>query len=255
MADIWAAVLAMRTQSRAMRGSPLGLILGVVQPVVFLLITAGTQRASTVQRSTELVIGVGLTALWGSTIWSAGGILRSDRFQGTLARSLTTVRSVSAVFLGKCVAATARMAGAISVSTVAAAVVLGLPLRVRQPGWMLLGFALVVLSATGLGTLLSCLFLVTRHATAWSAALMYPVFIVSGMIIPLEMIPTGLRPVSLVISLRWGAEFLVTAANGDRSSTALAALVGLTCLYFAVALTAFRWLLHRGRREGTLDDA
>jgi ABC-2 type transport system permease protein len=84
---------------------------------------------------------------------------------------------------------------------------------------------------------------------------MYPVFIVSGMIIPLDLIPAGLREISRVISLRWAAEFLAEAAGGTLSLSSLAALIGLTCAYFTVALTAFRALVHRARREGTMDHA
>jgi ABC-2 type transport system permease protein len=252
LANAWVALGAMRAQNRAMRRSPFAVILGVVQPVVFLAVSSTASTVSP-EQSARLVIGVGLTALWGSTIWSAGSILRDDRAQGTLARSLTGLRSPSVVFLGKCLGATIRVTVIITVSTTVTAALLGFALPVQRPDLVLAGIVLVVLSGTGLGMLLSCLFLVTRHATAWSAALMYPVFIVSGMMIPLEYIPPGLRGVSAVISLRWAAEFLATSGAGTPVWSTFAALVLLTASYFVVALLAFRSFLHRARRDGTLD--
>jgi ABC-2 type transport system permease protein len=236
-----------------MRGSPVALILGIVQPVVFLVIAAEAAPVRSAQRGSELVVGVALTALWGSTIWTAGAVLRGDLQQGTLARWSIAVCPPAVVFLGKCVGAVARSTVAVAFSTALTAAALRLPMQAHRPLVMLLGAVLALSSAIALGMLLSCLFLVTRHANAWSAALMYPVFIVSGMIIPLDLVPPALRGVSAAISLRWAAEFLGEAARGRMSWPALAALVGLTGVYFLVALAAFRTLLRRARQQGTME--
>lgn len=253
MTNVWVWLLAVRTQFRAMRGSPVALILGIVQPVVFLVIVAESAPALPVEQGTTLVVGVVLTALWASTIWSAGGILRADLQRGNLALIAVGVRSPAIVLLGRCAGAILRIAPVITGSTIVTALALGLPLHVGRPLVLLLGLVLVVVSAIGLGVLLSCLFLVTRHAIMWAAALMYPVFIISGMIVPLHLIPAGLRAFSVVISLRWAAEFLAAAAAGHVSWSSLGAMVGLTVLYFCVGLAVFRRLLNRARQEGTID--
>jgi ABC-2 type transport system permease protein len=157
------------------------------------------------------------------------------------------------VFLGKCLGATARSTAIIAVSTVTTVLVLGVPILVRQPGWMLAGLLVVILSGTTLGMLLSCLFLVTRYATAWAALLMYPVFIVGGLIIPQSLIPVQLRWLSSLISLRWAAEFLATSAFGKPSWPAFLYLAGLTCGYVVLAVITFRWLLRRARLKGNLE--
>jgi len=251
--NAWVLLAAMRTQSRSMRGSPIAVILGVVQPVVFLVVALKAGQHLSARASTQVVIGVGLTALWGSTIWSAGGILTADRGSGALAATVTGVRSPTLVFLGKCLGATARSTAVIAVSTVTAVLVLGVPILVRQPGWMLAGLSVVILSSTALGMLLSCLFLVTRYAAAWAALLMYPVFIVGGLIIPQDLIPGQLRWLSSLISLRWAAEFLATSAFDEPSWPAFIYLAGLTCGYVVVAVATFRRLLRRSRRKGNLE--
>jgi ABC-2 type transport system permease protein len=253
MDNAWVMLAAMGTQARSMRGSPVAAVLGIVQPAVFLIVAVRAGQALSAPAATRVVIGVGLTALWASTIWSAGGILAADRASGTLARTVTGLRSPSIVFLGRCLGATVRIATFVAVSTIGGAVLLGVPVQARQPGWMLVGAVVVLLSGTALGMLLSCLFLVTRHAAAWSALLMYPVFIVGGLMIPQDLIPVELRGLSTLISLRWAAEFLATSAFGAPSWPALAKLVGLTCGYFVAALIVFRWLLLRARQNGTLD--
>lgn len=251
--NVWVILASMRLQSRTMRGSPFAVILGVIQPVVFLVISTSAAGVPDPATSTQLVIGVGLTALWGSTIWSAGGILRRDQARGTFGRALLSIRSPFVVFLGECLGATVRTTTFIAPSTVGTALLLGVPIEARRPAWMAVCLVVVVLSGTALGMLLSCLFLVTRHAPSWSGLLMYPVFIVSGLMIPQDLVPTQLRWVSAVISLRWAAHFLATAAFGHPSWFALVSLTGLTVGYFVLAVIVFRWLVQRARRNGTLD--
>jgi ABC-2 type transport system permease protein len=244
---------AMRVQALEMRGSPFVTILGIVQPAIYLAIVMSAPGRLPLRTSTQLVIGVGLTALWSATVWSAGGILRGDKIRGTLARTVSGIPSPSVVFLGKCLGATLRIAVIIAASTVAAVLLLGVPVTARQLGWLGIGFFVTLLSGTALGMLLSCLFLVARYAEAWSALLMYPVSIVSGLMIPPALIPVQVRWVSAFVSLRWAAGFLTTTAFGVPSWSALACLVGLTIGYFAVAVAAFRWIVRRAMREGTLE--
>lgn len=237
-----------------MRGSPFTLVLGVVQPVVFLLVSAAGQPERTPASSTRLAVGVGLTAVWGATVWAAGGILRRDMAQGTLPANVTGVRPPELVYVGKCLAATLRSTLLIVATVAVATVVLGLPARLARPGWLLLVLLLVIASGTALGLLLSCLFLVSRHGAAWSSALMYPVFVLGGMLIPVELLPSGLRWIPSLISLHWAAEALVSAATSTAVRVpAVLLLAALTAGYLVTAVWAFRAVVDRARRHGTLD--
>jgi len=249
----WVVWAAMRSQRRAMRGNPFNILLGVAQPVVFLTVTAAAYRDPTADELSRLAIGVALTALWGSTIWAAGGILRREHGEGTLAAMITGVRSPYLMLFGKSLAATTISSLFIAGSVAVSAWLLGLPLRVGAPWWTLLGVLLAVVSGTALGMLLSCLFLVTRHGWAWSSALMYPVFIVGGMMLPLPYLPVPLQWVSTLISLRWAAEFLAGTATDVADIPALLALIGLTVVYLVLAAFAFRAVVRRALRTARLD--
>jgi ABC-2 type transport system permease protein len=245
--------VAMRTQHRAMRGNPFSVVLGVVQPVVLLTVLAAGYRSPNEAEATRLVAGVGLTALWGSTVWAAGGVLRRERFEGTLLPSVTGVRSPYLLLLGKALAATLRSSALIAASVVVAALLLGLPIRPVPSPWLPLGTVLVLISGTALGMLLSCLYLVTRNSVAWSSSLMYPVFIVGGMMIPAALLPAPLRWLSAVVSLRWGTDLLTRAVTGGLDAAALVALVVLTAVYLLLAVVSFRAVLRRALSTGTLD--
>ena len=71
MDTAWVVLAAASMQIRSRRGSPIAVILGVVQPVVFLVVALRAGHELSARASTQVGIGVGLTALWSSTIWSA----------------------------------------------------------------------------------------------------------------------------------------------------------------------------------------
>lgn len=243
---------ALRTEQRNMRGNPLLLVNAGILPSVFLVISVETGRPAP-DRAADLIVSVMLTALWGSTVWMSGGVLRRERTYGTLARCVSGVWSPYLVLLGKSLGATVYSAAGILVSTTVTAAALGLPLSVSHPGWAVAALVVLVCSGTALGALLSCLFLVTRDGLVWSNALMYPVFALSGLLIPTDALPEWLRWVPTLISLRWIKECLVGAANGGFAVAPLGIAAILTLAYFSVAGFAYRRSVDVSRKEGTLD--
>ena len=243
---------ALRTEQRAMRGNPLLLVNSGILPAVLLVVTVKTGPPAPGQ-ATELVVAVMLTALWGSTVWMSGGVLRRERTYGTLARCVSGVWSPYLVLLGKSLGATVYSVGAIFVSTSLTAAALGLRLNVSHPVWILVALLVLVCSGTAMGALVSCLFLVTRDGLAWSNALMYPVFVVGGLLIPTDELPHWLRWVPDLISLHWIKDFMVGAADGSVALSSLGVAIMLTLAYFSVAGLAYRRSVDMARREGTLD--
>lgn len=249
----WVAWTALRMQQREMRGNPLVVIGAVVQPAVFLLVVIGARRVTDPDTATRLVSAVALTTLWSATVWLSGGILRRERAQGTLAASMTAVHPPQLVLAGKAFGATVYSTAAILASTTATVALLGTPVRLGGLGWLAVGLLMVVLSGTALGMLMSCLFLLTRHGPAWSGALMYPVFILGGLLIPPALLPDWLSWLSSAVSLRWINEYLVGAATGAPRPASLAVAAALTLAYLLVAVWSLRRAGDRARREGTLD--
>jgi ABC-type multidrug transport system permease subunit len=245
----WMFVTALRTERLNLRKNPLVVVNSALLPAVLLIVSAEGGQL-TAAKATDLVIAVTLTALWGSTVWISGGVLRRERTYGTLARCVSGVHSPVLVLLGKSLGATLNSVLAILASDAVTALALRLPLRLGNPGWLLLGLLLMVASGTALGALLSCLFLVTRNGLIWSSALM---FALGGRLIPSSALPGWLHWVPLVLSLRWVHEFLSQAAAGTVALTPLAVALGLTLSYALLAWLAFSRSVDRSRRDGTLD--
>ncbi|MFI6231616.1 ABC transporter permease [Micromonospora echinospora] len=250
---LWVLFSSLRLQTRLMRGSPFALLLGVVQPVVLLAVTVGANDQLTAEATTRFTVGVVMMAFWGATIWTAGGILQFEVHAGTLRANVTSTRSPQVILLGKCLGASLYTLPMIVVTTIVTVLLLGAPLRAERPGLLLLGLLLVAVSGTGLGMLLSCLFLLTRHGNHWSSALMYPIYILGGFMIPIDLLPEGVRWISTVVSLRWATDFLTAAAAGRFAAGSLAVMVALTVGYFALGWYALRQIIRRAKREALLD--
>lgn len=249
----WVAYAAMRTQNRALRGSPFVVLLGAVQPIVLLLITIGSAGDRDAGATAQLVIGVMLTALWGVTIWTSGNILRVERWQGTLAALVTGVRPPWLILFGKTLGATTYTGAVILASGIGTMAVLRLPIDVAHPLLLLAGVLVVGAAGSALGMLLSCLFLLTRHGPEWSSALMFPVFVLGDMLIPGELLPSPLRWFAMLSPMSWARKFITGAVTGDPRPGALGVLVVLTIGYFGLAGWAFARIIDVARDRGTLD--
>ena len=249
---VWVVWTALRAEQQGMRSRPMVVVVSVVQPVALLAIVAGTRRLTSGETST-IVSAVVLTAVWSATVWTAGGVLRRERTYGSLARSVTSQFSPSLVLFGRSLGATLYSAAGILASSAGVIVLLGLRIAVPHPLWLLVALLVVVASGTALGMLLACLFLVTRHGLAWSGALIYPVFILGGLLIPPDALPEWLRWVPTLLSLHWIHEFVVGISSGVVRATPLAVAVALAVAYLIAAVGCLRGAVDAGRRRGTLE--
>jgi ABC-2 type transport system permease protein len=255
--SLWVVILAARMQSRALRGSPFVVILGVAQPVALFVVATTPFVPPRPEVAGRAFVSVLLTSMWAATIWTAGTILRAERRQGTLAALVRGTGPPWLVLLGKSLGATLHMLVPVFVSTAAAVVVLRLipplPQGAASLVWTGIGVVLVIAAGTATGMLLSCLFLVSRHAAEWSSALMYPVFLLGGLLVPTSLLPSAARWLSSSIPHYWAHRYLTAVVSAQPPITALLVLSGVTTAYLTASAFAFQRLIHVARRNGTID--
>lgn len=232
--------------------SPAVVILAGVQPTALLLLTlprGGGQRDT----ATRVLVSVLVTCLWGALVWLAGGIIRRDMVQGTMSRSVVGVRDPRLVLLGKCAGAVVFTSGVLVVVGTAVSLLLGVRPRLAAPGPLLLGLAAVIVSAVAMGLLLACVFVLTRHGVHVGNALLYPTYILGGLLLPDELVPAGLRWVSWLVPLHWSKEYMVDVSLGRSPGGPLAAVAALAAVHLGAGLVLFRKVVDRARARGTLE--
>jgi ABC-2 type transport system permease protein len=157
------------------------------------------------------------------------------------------------VIAGKCLGSTLLTQGLLLCTAAIAVVITHTPLALAGLPWFVLGFVLVAASGTAMGFALCSVFVLTRHALQVTSALMYPVYILAGLLIPPHFLPGPLAWLSHLISLYWLNQFLDQAAHGAFAVRPLIFLVLLTLAYFWAGGVLFGRVVDRARRKGTID--
>lgn len=229
-----------------------GVMAGVVQPAVFMAVTllAAGQAAA----GTRTAIGCGLLGLWGAIVWRFGLVLRQERQRGILAGLVSRPAGLVVVLVGKSLGSVLRSAvlTALTVGVVAAAA--GQPVRIAAPVAFTLTTLATLTSATTLGLLLCSVFLLSRSATRIAETLVYPVFILGGLLVPTGLLPGWAQQLSTLVSLRWAGELLLDAASGRGQQPGDWLALAVTSTGYAVgAVAGLRVVLRKIRAEGTLE--
>lgn len=218
----------------------------------------------------DVVLGAGLTTLWSTVVFSSAGDIERERWYGTLEALVVVPGGLRLAMAGKALGNTLVGLFSMGLTWVYVRVLFGCSLGVADPGLLALGLAATVISLLGFSLALASVFTLSRNARGLMNALEYPVYILSGLVFPLSVLPAWLRPVSYLLPPTWAKLGLRAAALGDGSGAAAwlggpsaagggapalwyclgAVLAGL--VYLALAWRGFRTIDFRARVSGEL---
>lgn len=243
----------MRHQIRIVMTRPMNLASGIVSPLLFMtLLTAPRLERVTPEETTAVFTGSLLASLWATSMWSGAGILRRERWAGTLAPSFTARPSPLVILLGKTLGGVVYDTALIVTAQVIFCAAFGLPLRVQDPLAFAVGVAAVVACGVASSLMIGALLMLSRYAFQLTTALGMPVLLLGGTIIPPSLLPGWISWLPNAINLSWLQRFLVSTAH-DTAWLYLGIAVGLSGLYAVVGVRAVGVMLDRARREGSLD--
>jgi ABC-2 type transport system permease protein len=132
-------------------------------------------------------------------------------------------------------------------------------------GLFLLALLLGVLMLATMGLTLAGLnLLVAHHYGAWGEAVAGALYLFSGAIFPLEVLPSWLRPLGFAMPVTYWLELLRRALIGSVAQAfptlagfsnlqLLGILAGLTVVFGVGSVFAFRWCEGRAREKGMID--
>jgi len=132
-------------------------------------------------------------------------------------------------------------------------------------GLFLLAMVIGLLMLATMGLLLAGItLLVAHHYGAYGDAVAGALFLFSGAIFPLEVLPAWLRPIGFFVPITYWLELLRRALIGSvaqafptlvgfSNAELLAILAGLTVFFSVTSIIVFRWCEHRARERGLID--
>jgi ABC-2 type transport system permease protein len=225
----------------------------VIQPVIFatiafFLFQAGAREGTLLY----VALGAGLMGVWSTVLFASGGVLQHMRWQGTLELSIASPPPFVQVLAPMTLANAAVGMYAVLATLIWGRVFFGVPLSIEHPLLFLLALLATVLSLGMLGLVLASSFIRYRHANALSNLLEYPVWLVSGLLIPLTIMPAWAQPISWTLAPTWGVRAVRQAAIGGNAWPEIAMCFGLASVYLFIGVHLLRWFEDLARREATL---
>jgi ABC-2 type transport system permease protein len=112
--------------------------------------------------------------------------------------------------------------------------------------------AVSILAIGLLGMIAASLFVLSRAASYLGVALQYPVYLASGLLVPLALLPAWLGPISWIVAPTWGYRALTHAATGGNSWPQIGMCLLLGVIYVAVALPCLAWFERLARDRASL---
>jgi len=103
-----------------------------------------------------------------------------------------------------------------------------------------------------LGLVLSSALVLYRQAGAFSQCLEYPVWLITGLLVPLALLPAWVGPVAWVLAPTWGMRAMRNAALGGSAWTALGLCLVLSLAYGTISVALLRVFERKARERATL---
>jgi ABC-2 type transport system permease protein len=229
------------------------LMTSIVQPVIFATIAFFLFRAGAREESLLYVsLGAGLMGIWSTTLFASGGMLRWQRNVGTLELVVAAPPPLLLVLGPMSIGI-----GAVGLYSVAATLFWGwaffdVPLTIEHPLLFALALPATVVALGSLGLVLAASFIHYRHTNALGNLLEYPVWLVSGLLVPLSLLPSWATPVAWAIAPTWGVRAVREAALGGDPLLPIAACLVLAGAYLALSSVLLRYFERLARRDATL---
>jgi ABC-2 type transport system permease protein len=229
------------------------LLLCFLQPVIFATIAfymfkAGGQRGTLLYAA----LGAGMMGIWSTTLFGSGGALQWNRWQGTLELLVAAPAPFLVVLLPLTLATSVSGAYALVATLGWGRLLFGVPVHFVHPLAFAVAIPAAVLSLGLMGLLMASSFVLYRNANALSNLLEYPVWVATGLIFPLALLPGWVSPISWLLAPRWGIDAIRHAALGGDVWFPIAMCAATGAAYLALAAGFLRVFERAARARATL---
>jgi ABC-2 type transport system permease protein len=229
------------------------LVIGVITPVVlatiaFYLFRSGAQEETLLYAA----LGAGLMGIWATTLFGSGGAIQWQRWQGTLELLIAAPVPFIAVLVPLTVATSAYGLVSLVSTLVWGRVLFGIELELVHPVLFFVALPSAVIGLGLLGLLLASTFVLYRNANALSNFLGEPVWLITGMLVPVSLLPGFVEPLSWILAPTWGVRAIREAALGGEPLPAIGMCLGLGVVYALIAALCLRYFERAARARATL---
>ncbi len=233
--------------------SGLFIFTSIVEPLIFATLAYYLFKAG--QRPGTLLyasLSAGLMGIWTSTLFGSGGVISWQRWEGTLEPIVASPPPLILIMFPLTLATATIGIYSLTATLLWGRIVFGIPLEFAHPVTFALAVGVTILSLGALGIVIGGSFVLYREANALSNMLEFPVWIVTGAIVPLALLPGWVHYISWVLAPTWGFRAIRTATFGGNAWPAFGVLFLLFVVYLAVGQWFIDQFERRARERATL---
>lgn len=189
------------------------------------------------------IIGGGVLGMWGNTLFASSSTMSYDRMNGTMESHLISPTNLFYVLLGRTF--WNAFIGIINMIAVFifAEIVFQTLITIVSPLAFIVAFVLTLFSLASVGMVLSMIFVFSRKSYILTGILEYPIYVLSGALVPITMLPAWTNPISMAFPVTWGIEALRQSAIVGYQPVFGFDLAGncLVCLLISLLFMIISW--------------
>lgn len=240
------------TALRSQPGDLQGLATTPLFTVVFLSIVLAAGREDLLAHA---LLAPVLMAVLGEAILSGGEIIDQERWQGTLEAVVAAPGDLGGFVLGRALAVTG--VGLVSLLEVwlVARLLFGIHITPAHPFWFVSALLVLAAGTAGITTVFAALFVLARSARTFQNSISYPLYVLGGVIVPLDLLPGWMAGPGRLLFLSWVADVLRDSLDDAplvSGGARLAVATGLAALSFAGGRLLLHAVVRRVRRTGSI---
>jgi len=238
---------------------PQWVIPNIIAPFVFTVVALTLFKDVTGPFALYAVLGGGMMGMWGNTLYASGFSIEFEKWQGTLENVMAAPSNLMHVIAGRSISnALLGLTNMVAILLIAA-FGFRVSLGIADPILFTISLVITLLSVSSLGLIFASAFVLSRSAQVFTNGLEFPIYIVSGSMFPIALLPFFVHPASYILGPTWGIDAIRIAAGQEGHLLGfwpnMAIMVSITLLYVAIAAILFKLVEKKARRDGTLVEA
>ena len=259
MPRLRALTASFRHQANMFLAEPQWLIPNIIAPFIFTMVVLMLFKEPGPDALLYAVLGGGMMGMWGNTLYASGYSIQSDRWSGTVDAIFGAPSPLIWIIGGRTLWNV--MIGILNGLFVLVVVVVAyqVPFQVADLPLFLLAFLATLLSLAALGMLFSAAFVLTRSAQVLTNGLEFPIYVGTGTMFPIALLPYWTSPLSLSLAPTWGIDAIRYAALSGYEQGMwtgywgdMLAMVLLSLLYLGVSVWLYQAVDKKARQTASL---
>jgi ABC-2 type transport system permease protein len=232
----------MRLQFALVRRQPDDLLSLCTIPFTAVILISVVLDAARPDLVTNALLAPALIGLWSFAVNVAGDMIQIERAHGRLETSLAVPARLHPVLFGRICAVMALGLLPLVETWLLGVLVFGVEPTVHHPWIFAVAMLVSLFAMAGTSMVFVASFLLSRNAGVYQNFLSFPIYILSGVMVPITFLPAWLHPWSKLIFLSWSADLLRDCLLPQALSDAPVRLLAIAGLG-AAALAGGSWLL------------